>query len=63
MYPLLEIRYLMPYVEQLQEAGFSKRQLYTDDDDIIYHFRRCIGFNGINLRATKADLLDRAIII
>ena len=44
-------------------SGFSKRQLYTDDDDIIYHFRRCIGFNGVNLEATKADLLDRAIII
>jgi hypothetical protein len=44
-------------------TGFSKRQLYTDDDDIIYFFQRCIGFNGINLAATKADLLDRGIII
>jgi hypothetical protein len=44
-------------------TGFSKRQLYTDDDDIIYYFKRCIGFNGINLAATKADLLDRGIII
>jgi hypothetical protein len=44
-------------------TGFSKRQLYTDDDDIIYNFKRCIGFNGINLAATKADLLDRGIII
>ena len=44
-------------------SGFSKRQLYTDDDDIIYYFQRCIGFNGINLAATKADLLDRGIII
>jgi hypothetical protein len=44
-------------------SGFSKRQLYTDDDDIIYNFRRCIGFNGINLEATKADLLDRGLII
>ena len=44
-------------------SGFSKRQLYTDDDDIIYYFLRCIGFNGINLAATKADLLDRGIII
>ena len=42
---------------------YSKRQLYTDDDDIIYNFKRCIGFNGINLGATKADLLDRGIII
>jgi hypothetical protein len=44
-------------------SGFSKRQLYTDDDDIIYNFRRCIGLNGINIGATKADLLDRSIII
>ena len=44
-------------------SGYSKRQLYTDDDDIIYYFLRCIGFNGINLAATKADLLDRGLII
>jgi hypothetical protein len=44
-------------------SGFSKRELWTNDDDIIYTFKRCIGFNGINLGATKADLLDRGIII
>jgi hypothetical protein len=44
-------------------SGSSKRQLYTDDEDIIYNFKRCVGFNGINLGATKADLLDRGIII
>jgi len=42
--------------------GFSKRELYSDDDDIIYNFRRCIGLNGINLAAKKADLLDRGIL-
>jgi hypothetical protein len=55
------------YSDQLCRAvtgsGFSKRQLWTDDDDIIYSFKRCIGFNGINLAATKADLLDRGLII
>ena len=30
-------------------SGFSKRELYSDDDDIIYNFKRCIRFNGINL--------------
>ena len=25
-------------------SGFSKRQLYTDDDDIIYNFKRCPWF-------------------
>lgn len=44
-------------------SGFSKRQLWTDDDDIVYNFIRCVGFNGINLAATKADLLDRGLII
>jgi hypothetical protein len=44
-------------------SGFSKRQLYTNDDDVIYNFKRCIGFNGISLGATKADLLDRGLII
>ena len=40
----------------------SKRALYTDDDDVLYQFIRCIGINGINLIANKADLLDRSII-
>ena len=44
-------------------SGFSKRQLYTDDDDRIYYYKRAIGFNGINLVATKADILDRGLII
>ena len=41
----------------------SKRKLWTDDDDIIYNFKRCVGFNGINMAATKADLLDRGLNI
>jgi hypothetical protein len=44
-------------------SGSSKRQLYTDDDEMIYSFKRCVGFNGINLGATKPDLLDRGLII
>lgn len=44
-------------------SGFSKRELFTDDDDVIYNFKRCIGINGINLGATKSDLIDRGIII
>lgn len=44
-------------------TGFSKRKLYSDDDDIICHFMRGIGFNGISLAASKADLLDRGIIL
>lgn len=41
--------------------GSSKRALYSDDDDIIYSFQRCIGFNGINNIATKSDLTERCL--
>jgi hypothetical protein len=44
-------------------SGFSKRMLYTDDDDLIYQFKRCVGFNGINIAATKPDVLERALIL
>jgi hypothetical protein len=44
-------------------SSFSKRALYTNDDDFYYNFKRVIGINGIDLAATKADLLDRSIII
>ncbi|MBI5414466.1 hypothetical protein HZA38_03035 [Candidatus Peregrinibacteria bacterium] len=43
-------------------GGFSKRELYTDDDDIMFSFKRCIGINGINLVATKPDLMERGIL-
>jgi len=41
--------------------GQSKRELYTDDDDVIYSFRRCLALNGINLTADNPDLMDRVI--
>ena len=44
-------------------GGFSKRELYTDDDDIIYNFRRCVGLNGINIAAQRGDLLDRSLLV
>lgn len=43
--------------------GVSKRELYSDDEDIIYAFRRCIGLNGVNPSAKKPDLLDRSILL
>jgi hypothetical protein len=43
--------------------GFSKRQLYTDDEDMIYRLLRPIGINGINVVAQKPDLLDRSLLI
>ena len=42
--------------------AFSKRELFSDDNDIVYEFKTAIGLNGINLVATKPDLLDRALI-
>lgn len=42
--------------------GMSKRALYTDDEDFLYEFRRCVGINAITNPATRADLLDRCII-
>lgn len=44
-------------------AGFTKRELYTNDEDVIYSFRRIIGINGINLAATRPDLLERSILL
>ncbi|MBT5711723.1 hypothetical protein HOI71_11815, partial [Candidatus Poribacteria bacterium] len=44
-------------------GGFSKRALFTDDDDVIYSFRRAVGLNGVSVAATRPDLLDRAILI
>ena len=42
-------------------AGSSKRMLYTDDDEIVFQYRRCLGYNGINLILTQPDALDRSI--
>jgi hypothetical protein len=44
-------------------VGSTKRKLYSDDDDIVYEYRRCLGFNGINLGLTEPDILDRSIMI
>jgi len=43
-------------------GGFVKRELFTDDEDIIMKFRRCIIMNGINMVVSRPDLLDRTIL-
>ena len=43
--------------------GFSKRVLYTDDDDMVFKIQKVIMLNGINQVITKADLLDRSILL
>lgn len=44
-------------------GGYSTRKFYTEDEETILSFLRCIILNGINVVATKADLLDRSIIL
>lgn len=43
--------------------GFGKRELYTDEGDVIFQLKRVIGLNGINVVTTKPDLLDRCILL
>jgi len=44
-------------------GGFSKRKLYTDEDETILYFKVPVSLNGINVVATRADLLDRSILL
>jgi hypothetical protein len=44
-------------------GGHVKRELYENDEDIIYNFMRCLGLNGINLVTTRPDLLERSLLI
>ena len=44
-------------------GGFAKRMLYTDDDDVLYSFRRTFLMNGVNVPGKRPDLLDRTILI
>lgn len=43
--------------------GFSRRTKFTDDDETIFVSKRAIMMNGINSFITRADLLDRSIIL
>jgi len=40
----------------------SKRMLYTNGEDFIMRYQRCIILSGINVVATSPDLLDRCIL-
>ena len=44
-------------------VGSTKRKLYSDDEDIVYELKRCLGVNGINISLTEPDALDRSILI
>jgi len=43
--------------------GISKRRLYTDDEDMIYTYKRVVAINGIVNPANRPDFLDRCIIV
>ncbi len=44
-------------------GGFSKRELFTDSDEILYDFKRAIILTGINVPTVAPDLLDRFLMI
>lgn len=44
-------------------GGISKRQLFTDDEDVVYDYKGCVIINGINIALTEPDALDRSIML
>ena len=44
-------------------GGFSTRQLYTDDEEIIFDATRPVIINGIEDLAGRQDLIDRSIFL
>lgn len=38
------------------------RRLFTNTEDVIFKFQRCIAINGISNVANRADLLDRSLM-
>jgi hypothetical protein len=43
-------------------GGFSTRELYTNDDEVLFDAQRPVIINGIEEVVTRGDLLDRAVI-
>ncbi|AVQ37756.1 hypothetical protein C7M56_03285 [Clostridium botulinum] len=44
-------------------GGFSRRKLFTDDEETIYEFKVPVILNGINVVTTRPDLLDRSLLL
>ena len=44
-------------------GAFTKRELFTDDEDIPYTYKKRFSFSGINIIFKEADALDRNIKI
>ena len=43
-------------------GGFATRELYSDNDETIFDFKRPTILNGIEELATRGDLLDRSLL-
>lgn len=61
------VRYIPPWFSDeacrgVTGAGSTKRGLYTNDEDVIYNYRRVIVVNGINNVLTEPDALDRCLL-
>jgi len=62
------VKYLPPWFSDevckaVTGAGNNKRTLYTNDDDTIYDYKRCIMISGINNWLTEPAALDRSVIV
>jgi hypothetical protein len=44
-------------------AGFATRELYSDQDEILFTAQRPVILNGITDIATRGDLLDRSLLV
>src|SRR5262249_27076965 len=44
-------------------GAFATRQLYTDDEEILFKFQRPCIINGIEEVATRSDLIDRTLML
>ena len=44
-------------------SGFATRELYSDDDEVIFAATRPVILNGIGDVVTRSDLLDRSLLL
>ncbi|WP_286947180.1 hypothetical protein, partial [Acetobacterium sp. UBA5834] len=62
------LEYISPEISNLlcmasTGGADSKRTNYSDSDETLHQFKNFIILNGINVVVTKADLLDRSILL
>ena len=44
-------------------GGFATRELYTDQDEVIFDSQRPVLLTSIEEVATRSDLLDRCLVV